>query len=350
MAESVLPSAPEQAANMPPAEMPGRYARRHPLARFVVRRLLSGLAALVVATILIFLAVQILPGNVAEVVLGRSATPERVAQAEKELELNKPLPARYLDFVGGMVTGDFGNSSAAAITGREQSVWDLIKTPLRNSLVLALITILVFVPLCLLFGCLSALRAGRKTDHAISLTSLLFVALPEFLVGTLLIAFFFTQLELFPASSSIEPGESPFSNPDHLVLPILTLLAVTLAFGTRLVRASTIEVLSQDYVSMARLNGINERRVINRYVMRNAIAPAVQILAQQVQYLIGGIIVVESVFNYPGIGTSLVRAVSVRDFQEIAVVATLLAAVYILINVIADIVIVLLIPKLRTEL
>lgn len=332
-----------------PADEVGR-SRSHPLARFVARRLLSGLAALVVATILIFVALQVLPSNVAEVVLGRAATPQRLAEAEQELGLEKSLPARYVSFVKGMVTGDFGNSSAALVAGRHESVWGLIKTPLRNSLMLALITIVIFIPLCLSLGVLSGVRAGKKTDHAISLFSLLFVALPEFLVGTLLIALFFTQMNVLPAVSPIAPGETPFSHPDQLILPVLTLLVVSLAFGTRLVRASTIEILREDFVSMARLNGIAERRVIGRFALRNAIAPSIQILAQEVQYLIGGIIIVESVFDYPGIGTSLVRAVQVRDFQEIAVISTLLAAMYILINVIADIAVVLLVPKLRTDI
>ncbi len=326
-----------------------RGHRSHPLAWFIGKRLLSGLAALLIATILIFVAVQVLPGNVAEVVLGRSATPERVEQTEARLGLDRSLPSRYWTFLSGMVTGDFGNSSAALVTGKEVSVSSTIGTALRNSLVLAVITILIFVPLCLFLGALSALRAGRKTDHAISSLSLVFVAMPEFLVGTLLVAVVFTQLELLPAVSSIEPGETPFSHPDRLILPVLTLLAVGLAFGTRLVRASMIEVLNEDYVNMARLNGINERRVTGRYVMRNAVAPAVQILAQEIQYLIGGIIVVESVFNYPGIGTTLVRAVAVRDVQVIVVVATLLAAVYVTINIVADVIVVLLIPKLRTS-
>jgi peptide/nickel transport system permease protein len=154
---------------------------------------------------------------------------------------------------------------------------------------------------------------------------------------------------LLPPISPITPGETPFTHPDELVMPVLTLLCVSIAFGTRLVRASTIQVLREEYVAMARLNGYSERRVIVRYALRNALAPSVQVCAQMIQYLIGGIIITESVFNYPGIGSALVQAVSIRDTEETSVIAVILAAIYILVNIVADLVVVVLVPKLRTQ-
>jgi peptide/nickel transport system permease protein len=316
---------------------------------FVVRRVAAGVATLVVASFLIFAAVEVLPGNVASIVLGRNATPTRVAALEADLHLNRPLIARYLEWLGNMVTGHLGNSSAALAQGSKVPVWQIIQTPLRNSLILAAITILIFVPLCLMLGAASALRVGRGTDHVISLSALALGALPEFLVGTLLIVIFFTQLHLLPPISPITPGETPFTHPDELVMPVLTLLCVSIAFGTRLVRASTIQVLREEYVAMARLNGYSERRVIVRYALRNALAPSVQVCAQMIQYLIGGIIITESVFNYPGIGSALVQAVSIRDTEETSVIAVILAAIYILVNIVADLVVVVLVPKLRTQ-
>jgi peptide/nickel transport system permease protein len=153
-----------------------------------------------------------------------------------------------------------------------------------------------------------------------------------------------------PAVSSIGPGQSPLDQSDALVLPVLTLLAVSTAFGVRLLRASIVEVLRDDYVTMARLNGVRERRVVVRYVLRNAMAPFVQVVAQTAQYLVGGIIIVESLFNYPGIGKTLVQSVLVRDPQMVSVIAILLAAVYITINIIADLAVVFLVPRLRTTL
>lgn len=329
---------------------PASARRRHPVAAFVVRRVAAGILTLVVASFLIFASVQILPGDVASVVLGKNATPTRVAKVRSDLNLDDPLPQRYLTFLADVSTGHFGNSSAALAQGRELPVWRVIKTPLRNSLILALITTVLFVPLCLVLGTLAALRAGRAADHSISVPALVGSAMPEFLVGTLLIVIFFTQLDLFPPVAEIGTGETPFSHPDALVLPVLTLLSVSLALGIRLVRASMIEVLRADYVRMARLNGQPERRVVIRYALRNALGPGIQAIAQTMQYLLGGIIITESVFNYPGIGNKLVQAVSLRDVQEIGVIAMILAATYIVINIVADLVVTLAVPKLRTSL
>jgi peptide/nickel transport system permease protein len=324
------------------------WQRRHPVAGFVIRRVAAGIVTLVVASFLIFASVQILPGDVASVVLGKNATPARVEAVRTDLHLNDPLPQRYLTFISDVGTGHFGNSSAALVQGREQSVWSVIRIPLRNSLILAAVTILLFVPLCLVLGTLSALRAGRAADHAISVPALVASAMPEFLVGTLLIVIFFTQLNLLPPVAEVGTGETPFTHPDALVLPVLTLLSVSLALGIRLVRASMLDVLQTDYVRMARLNGQPESRVVVRYALRNALGPGIQAVAQTMQYLLGGIIITESVFNYPGIGNKLVQAVSLRDIQEIGVIAMILAAVYIAINIIADLLVMLAVPKLRT--
>jgi peptide/nickel transport system permease protein len=322
---------------------------RHPAFAFLIRRVAAGLATLLVATMLIFAAVEILPGNVASVVLGRNATPARVAALRADLHLNESLPTRYVNFLGNLVTGHLGDSSAALAQGRVLPVWQVIRDPLRNSLVLAVLTILIYVPLCLLLGTAAGLFAGRKADHTISLAALSVGAMPEFLIGTLLIVIFFTKLNLLPPVSQIPPGQTPFSHPTGLILPVCTLLLVSTAFGTRLIRASVIEVLREDYVAMARLNGQPERRVILRYTLRNALGPGIQALAQTVQYLIGGIIVTESVFDYPGIGNKLVQAVSVRDVQEIAVISAILAAVYVCTNILADLAVMLAVPKLRTQ-
>ena len=219
---------------------------------------------------LIFAAVQVLPGNVASVVLGRNATPARVAALHADLHLNDALPPRYVTFLGNLVAGHLGDSSAALAQGRTCRC-GVIKDPLRNSLVLAVLTLL-YVPLCLFSG-RSPVCSSRKADHAISIGALSIGAMPEFLVGTLLIVIFFTKLNLFPPVSQITPGQTPFSHPTALMLPVLTLLRVSTAFGTRLVRASVVEVLREDYVAMARLNGQPERRVILRYTLRNALGP-----------------------------------------------------------------------------
>jgi peptide/nickel transport system permease protein len=322
----------------------------HPVLRFLIRRIGAGVLTLLVASVLIYAAVLVLPGNVIEVVLGRNGTPERIAAVKAELNLDQSAPERYYHWLTGLLTGHLGDSTAALVQGQTVHVSDAIGTPMANSLTLAAITLVFFIPLCLVLATFAALRASRASDHLISLISLALGSMPEFLIGTLLIVVFFSKLNLLPAVSTIQPGDSPLSHPNALVLPVLTLLAVCTAFGVRLLRASVVEVLRDDYVTMARLNGVRERRVIWRYVLRNALAPSIQVLAQTVMYLVGGIIIVESLFNYPGIGNTLVQSVLVRDPQMVSVIAILLAAIYITINIIADLAVVLLVPRLRTNL
>jgi peptide/nickel transport system permease protein len=196
----------------------------------------------------------------------------------------------------------------------------------------------------------AAVRAGRAADYAISYTGLVLGALPEFVLGTILILIFFTELNLLPPLALVPPGTSPLLHINALVLPVLTLLSVSVAFSARQVRAGVVQALRQDYVKMARLGGLPERRVLWRYALRNALAPSVQTFAQSLQYLLGGIIVVETLFGYPGIGQLLVQAVSVRDVTEVQGIALVLAAMYIWINILADLAVVFLVPKLRTGL
>jgi peptide/nickel transport system permease protein len=210
------------------------------------------------------------------------------------------------------------------------------------------VTALLLIPLTLTFGAYAGLRAGRRADHLISVPALVAGGLPEFVTGTALIFLFFTVLNLLPPVALLSPGQSPFSSAKALILPVLTLLAVAVGAGVRQVRAGMVEVLQQDYILFAQLNGIPQRRVVLRYALRNALAPSVQIIAQNLQYLVGGIIIVESVYSYPGIGTFLVQAVTSRDVNEVQAAAMILAALYIGINIIADLIVIFLVPKLRT--
>jgi peptide/nickel transport system permease protein len=262
--------------------------------------------------------------------------------------LDRPAAVRYLEWLGGIVTGDLGNSAAGYAQGSERPIWDEISGEVRNSLTLALIAAVVMVPVALVLGVAAAVRAGRATDHAISTTSLAVISLPEFVIGSLLILVFFSWLGVLSPVSLIPPGESPLANPKQLVLPVLTLLGASLAASIRMVRAGMIDALRTDYVQMARLSGLRERTVIRRYALRNALAPSVQIFAQNIQYLVGGIIVVEYLFSYPGLGKELVDAVAIRDVREVQSVAIVIAAVYIALNIVADLLVVLLVPKLRT--
>jgi peptide/nickel transport system permease protein len=329
---------------------PVSTATRHPILGFIVRRVATGVLTLWIVSILIFAATNILPGNVAEVVLGRNATPGRVHALDVRLGLNHPMVQRYFEWLFGILHGNFGQSAvSAALNQVDTSVSSTLVSPLLNSLILAGITALLLIPLTLGLGALAGIYARRALDHAISVPALVLGGLPEFVTGTLFIYIFFVVFHLLPPVTDLAPGQSPFTDPKGLVLPVLTLLGVALGAGVRQVRAGMYEALQRDYVQFARLNGIPEKRVLLRYALRNALAPSVQIIAQNLQYLLGGIIVVESVFAYPGIGLYLVNAVLARDTVKVEAAAIIIAAAYTLLNILADLIVVLLVPKLRTS-
>jgi peptide/nickel transport system permease protein len=317
--------------------------RSHPLTAYCVRRLVIGVVLLALVSVLVFGATQILPGDAASAILGRSATPAQKEIYRKQLGLDKPLPEQYWRWISHVARGDLGTSVANGVP-----VTSFISARAGKSVVLALAALIVLLPVSLALGVLSGIRRDRPIDHAISVTSLALIALPEFVTGTLLIAFIAVTLKWLPPTSIIESG-GVLSNPKLLVLPVLTLCLTATPYVVRMVRAGVSEAMSADYVQMARLSGIPEHRIVVRHALRNALAPTVQVLALTMQYLIGGIVIVETVFAYPGLGQGLVQAVVARDIPTVQGVAILLAAVYIVINIVADVVVVLLIPKLRTS-
>ena len=332
-----------------PGVQPNKVRRGHPVLLFLARRVVAAAATLLIVSILVFMGTEVLPGDAAGAVLGRSATPAQVEEMRALMGLNRPAPERYLDWLGGVLSGDLGNSAAGFAAGGVSPIWEEISGKIANSFALAGITAALMIPLSLLLGIVAAVRAGRALDHAISISSLAIISLPEFIIGSLLILVFFSWLDLLPPVSLIAPGTNPLSQPDVLVLPVLTLLGASLAASIRMVRAGMVEALSAEYVTMARLNGFRERMVVTRYALRNALAPSVQVLAQNIQYLVGGIVVTEYLFNYPGLGKELVDAVAIRDVREVQSVALLIAAFYIGLNIAADLLVVLLVPKLRTQ-
>ena len=325
-----------------------RHRRVSPVLAFVGGRLVGAVAALLVASVLIFVGVEVLPGNAASVVLGRAGSPANVRILSREMHLDRPATTQYFDWLKGFVQGNLGDSAVGLAQGeRHAPIWRLISGPVKNSAVLAAIAALLMIPLSLGLGVVAAVFAGRSLDHFISLGSLAAISVPEFVIGSLLVALFFVELHLLPPVALVPPGADPLSQPKQLVLPVVTLLFASVAAGVRMVRAGMFEVLRTEYVQAARLNGLAERRVLLRYALRNALAPSVQVLAQNLQYLVGGIIVVENVFAYPGIGSQLVNAVQNRDLTLVQSVAMLIAIVYVAINLLADLIVMLLVPKLR---
>ena len=318
------------------------WRRRHPLVVFVARRVGIGLLLLLAISILVFIGTQILPGDAAAAILGRNATPRALAIMNRALGLDKPVIARYGLWIAGVLHGNLGHSLVT-----NETVSSIIGYRIVNTLILAAVASIIMIPLAVGLGVLAGRKPGSVTDGTVSAGSLAMIAVPEFIIGTLLIYLLAVRLHLLPAVSIIASG-SPLSNPQVLVLPTATLVIVGSAYIIRMVRAGVSEVMRSDYIEMARLNGVPERRVVIRHALRNALAPTVQVIALTMQWLVGGLFIVETVFAYPGIGAELVQAVTARDIPIVQSVALLIAAVYIGINILADVLVVLLVPRLRT--
>jgi peptide/nickel transport system permease protein len=309
---------------------------------FVGRRLLLVALVMAIVSVLIFGVVQILPGDVAVMILGTSATPADLAALRVKLGLDRSAPLRYLDWIGGALRGDWGTSLLYQVPVRP-----LVFERLGRSAVLAVLALAVAVPLAIGLGVVSALRRNRFLDQVVGLVTLVAVSLPEFISGTVLILVLAFYFAIFPPSSLIDPRVSLWSAAPSLVLPTLTLVLALLAHMTRMTRASMIEALEKPYVRAARLRGLRPRLVILRHALRNALLPTVGIVAINVGFLLGGIVVVESVFAYPGLGRLMVDAVNHRDVPVIQMAALLIALTYALANLAADVVYAYLDPRIR---
>ena len=317
-----------------------------PLLKIILRRLALGILTLLLVSVLVFAATQLLPGDTARAILGRSATPERLKELQQRLGLDRSAASQYTEWLGNIVKGDLGDSLVAA-----EPVTQLLGNRVMNSAALVFVAALVSIPLSILIGSLSGLLRDRWFDQTVSLGSLALAALPEFVIGILLIMLLATQVfRIFPAVSRVNPSESIWSQMDMLILPALTLVLAVAPYIVRILRASMIEVLESEYVQMARLKGMPERLVLQRHALPNAVIPAIQVIALNLAWLAGGVVVVEYLFNYPGIGSGLIDAVSNRDVPVIQAIVLLIAGLYVGFNLIADILTILVSPRLRTGL
>jgi peptide/nickel transport system permease protein len=315
----------------------------NPYLRFLLRRVAVGVVLAVLVSLLIFAATELLPGDAAQAILGKTATPEAVEVLRAQLGLDRPAVQRYLEWLAGIVQGDLGNSLST-----RGPVTEAISGRVANSLILAGITSMIMIPVSLLLGAYAGTRPGRPGDLVVSGTSLAFIAVPEFVIATFLILLLAIGTDLLPPVSLVAPGTSPLATPLVLVLPVLTLLLASIAQNVRMVRAGVVDTMAAPYVQMARLNGLPEREVVLRHGLRNALPPAVQVIALNLQWLIGGIVIVEFVFQDPGVGQLLTQAVALRDIPLVQALAVLIAVLYIAVNIATDLVVVLLVPKLRT--
>ncbi len=313
----------------------------HPVVRTILQRLLLGLFTLFVVSVIIFGAIELLPGDFGEAVLGQAATEETKAAFRRELGLDKPAVVRYLDWVGGVLQGDFGTSfSGRASSGvdRSRPVVELVAPRLKNTLFLATMTAVIAVPLALFLGITAALWRNSLYDRVINAVTLTTIATPEFFVAYILILFLASLNPWFPSLANIEPGMSLGEKIYRSALPSLTLTLVIVAHMMRMTRAAIINLLAQPYIEMARLKGVSARRIILHHALPNAWAPIATVIAFNLAYLVVGVVVVEVVFVYPGIGQLMVDAVQSRDIPVVQACALLFAATYILLNLTADII------------
>ncbi len=314
------------------------------LSRLILRRIGLGLLTLWLVSLIVFAAVLALPGDAATAILGKEATPDRVAALREQLHLNDSVISQYFQWLGGLLSGDLGTSAAT-----QEPVSDLLSARVGNSVFLVLVASLVALPLSLLIGVWTAMRRDRPVDHITSTVTLVLAALPEFVIGIALVLLFATSVShVLPAVSILPPGTHAWEDLEVVVLPAATLVLAVTPYISRIMRGSMVEVLESEYVTMARLKGLPERTVIWRHAVPNAIVPAIQVTALQLAWMAGGVVVVEFVFQYPGIGAALVDAVALRDMPVVQTVTMLAAGIYVGLNLLADIATILVTPKLRT--
>ncbi len=310
--------------------------------RLVAKRIAMGFGTLFVVSILIFFAVEMLPGDLAEAVLGQGATPETVAAMREELGLNRPAPVRYIEWLGHAVEGDFGKS---LVSGERVST--AIEPRFVNTLFLAAYAAVIAVPLSIILGIIVALLRNTVFDRVANVLTLSSIPSPEFFLGYILILYFGVKWGMFPSIASLREGMSFTDLLYRTFLPALTLVLVVTAHMMRMTRAAIINLLASPYIEMARLKGVPPWKVIVKHALPNAWAPIINVVALNLAYLITGVVLVEVVFVYPGIGQLLVDAVSKRDFPVVQACCLIFAATFILLNLAADVGSILTNPRLR---
>ncbi len=310
---------------------------------FLLRRVASALLTILLASVLVFLAAQALPGDVATQILGRDATAQAVAALREQLHLDQPAWQRYLSWIGGAVRGDFGTSPVSG-----GSVATELGVHLRNTLLIAVLAAVVAIGLALVLGIVAGLWRDRWPDTVISGLALLGMSVPEFVVATVLVLALSITVPVLPAVVLDGPSATVAQLLPAIWLPAATLGVVMSAYLVRIMRTSLIDVMAGEFVTTARLKGLGPWRVLTRHALPSALLPALNVIALNVAWLIGGVVVVESVFNYPGIGTLTLQAVNDRDLPTLQAITVVAATVYVLCNLAADLAAMALNPRLRT--
>jgi peptide/nickel transport system permease protein len=311
--------------------------------RFLLVRLGLVLVTLVLVSMIVFAVAEVLPGDVGRTILGPYASNEQVERLNHELGNDRPLPVRYGDWVSGFITGDWGESALL-----NRPVRPLVLDRLANSLVLGLFALVLIVPFSIGFGVLAALHHGKALDRVISVTGLSLIALPEFVTGIILLVVFAVKLGWFPVSSAV-PSANPVDVVRQLLLPSIPLMFVLFGYIARMARAGTVDALQSNYTRTAVLKGLPQRTVVWRHVMRNAILPTISVVSVQVGYLVGGLVVIETLFSYPGIGELVLDSAQGHDLPVLQATVLIVAVIYMASNLVADVLHGVLNPRIRLE-
>ena len=312
------------------------------IGKMVAKRIALGILTLIIISVLIFLGVELLPGDVAEAILGQSALPETVAAFRKELKLDLPAHIRYFSWLGDFLRGEFGNSLA-----NRRPINELIGWRFSNTLFLATVAALIAVPISIILGILAALYRNTLFDRTISMVTLSTISFPEFFVAYILIALLSVKVIIFPSISNINEQMTLLQKLHAVFLPCMTLTLVVVAHMMRQTRAAIINIMASPFIEMARLKGINRTRIIILHAFPNALSPVINVVAINLAYLVVGVVVVEVVFVYPGLGQLLVDSVSKRDIPVVQASGLIFASVYIGLNLLADVLSIISNPRLR---
>ena len=313
----------------------------HPVISTVIKRLALGIVTLFLVSLVIFSSVEFLPGDFTQAVLGQAATKDTVAAFRAELGLDEPAVTRYFDWVGSVMTGDLGKSfsgRSASGVDRSRDVADLIAPRLRNTLFLATFAAVIAVPVSLALGITAALYRNTFYDKAVSAATLTTISFPEFFVAYVLMLLLATLFPILPSLANVSVDTPFWERVEKCALPALTLTLVILAHMMRMTRAAIINLLASPYIEMAQLKGVSKAKVILKHALPNAWAPIATVIAFNLAYLVVGVVVVEVVFVYPGVGQLMVDAVTTRDMPVVQACALIFAATYILLNLLADII------------
>lgn len=312
------------------------------MGRFLLKRLGLALVTLLLLSVIIFVAAQLLPGDVGRAILGPFADQRAVDELNEELGTNRPIILQYLDWMRGVLTGDLGDSYAF-----NRPVEDLLWPALEKSAKLALLAFLIVVPIGIFGGVAAALKEGRFRDRVISIGGLSATAIPEFVWAVVMIMIFGLWLNVLPVTAQAPAGAGFFTQVEYLLLPALCLVFVLFGYIARMARAGTIEALDADYTRTAFLKGLPRRTVIRRHVLRNSLLPTIAVVATQVGYLIGGLVAIELIFNYNGIGQLIFRAAQKRDFPLLESAVLVVGIVYLVATLLADLLYSVVNPRIR---